>query len=390
MNEKTRKNKPSFFRLYTALALIVITVAVVLFAVALRPRLSIKLIGDSEIAVEYGESYTDMGAKALYGRKEYSPVTVEGEVNTSKIGTYVITYTVTRNKTVKQVQRTVRVCDTKPPVITVNGQAVGYKGEPVADIALSFTAIDNVDGNCTARVERINNADNIVLKVTDRSGNEASVTLPVKFIVDPGRRVIYLTFDDGPSPNTPYILDILKQYGVKATFFVTGQHEESFGTIKRIHAEGHTVAAHTYSHKWEIYKSQEDYFSDLDKINGIIKKYTGKPSTLIRFPGGSSNKVSKQYKVGIMTELAAETQKRGYSYFDWNIDSMDTSTTDPDKVFNNITSHLGNGYYNVLMHDTKLVHREALPRVIEYCLDNGYRFLPLDETSPSTHHSIRN
>jgi peptidoglycan/xylan/chitin deacetylase (PgdA/CDA1 family) len=91
-----------------------------------------------------------------------------------------------------------------------------------------------------------------------------------------------------------------------------------------------------------------------------------------------------------MSKLVGEFYKKGYVYFDWNIDSMDTSTSDPAKIVYNITSRLGNGYYNVLMHDTKTVHRQALPQVIRYGLENGYTFLPLDMSSPAPHHSIRN
>ncbi len=383
-------NKVKLIRLCVIIAAVVLAITAVILAIALRPRLSITLNGDSEISIEVGAQFKDPGVTALFGKEEYSPVETVGEVDTQKPGSYVITYSVTRKKTTESVSRTVKVCDLTAPVITVKGNAQTYKGEPVSGIELSYTATDNIDGDLTEQIIRTDNEDSITLTVTDKSGNKAEVTVPVKFIVDPGRKVIYLTFDDGPSPNTPYVLDILKQYNVKATFFVTGQHKESFHYIKRIHDEGHTVAAHTYSHKWEIYKSVDSYFADLDEINAVIKQYTGKPSNLIRFPGGSSNRVSANHKKGIMSDLAVETANRGYTYFDWNVDSMDTSTTDPDKIFINITSHLGNGYYNVLMHDTKFVHREALPRVIQYGLDNGYTFLPLDETSPAPHHSIRN
>lgn len=388
--KKNRVNKFKLFRLCTILAVLVITVAAVIYAIASYPRLSIELIGEKEISIEVGEEYVEPGVKALRGKNEYSPVEISGKVDTDSLGTYTLTYSITRKKTTKSVERTVKVCDLTAPVITVNGTAQTYKGEPVSGIELSYTAVDNVDGDCTASVVRTDTADSIILSATDKSGNKSEVTVPVKFIVDPGRKVIYLTFDDGPSPNTPYILDILKKYNVNATFFVTAQHTNSLHYIERIHNEGHTVAAHTFSHKWELYKSEESYFNDLNQINAIIKQYTGEPSTLIRFPGGSSNRVSERYCKGIMSRLANECTAKGYSYFDWNVDSMDTSTTDPNKIYTNITSHLGNGYYNVLMHDTKTAHRQALPMVIEYGLNNGYTFLPLDATSPAPHHSIRN
>ena len=306
------------------------------------------------------------------------------------MGTYTVTYSVTREKTTKTVTRTINVCDMTAPVITVKSTAQAYKGMSVSQIDLIYTANDNVDGDCTAIVQRTDTKDSIILSITDKSGNISEKTIPVRFIVDPGPKVIYLTFDDGPSSNTPYVLDILKKYNVKATFFVTGQHETYFPYIEQIHNEGHTVAAHTYSHKWEIYNSVDSYFADLDKINSVIKQYTGKPSNLIRFPGGSSNMVSAKYKKGIMTEISEKCEEKGYVYFDWNVDSMDTSTNNPDKIANNVISHLSNGYYNILMHDTKIAHRKALPKIIEYGLNNGYTFLPLNETSPAPRHSIKN
>lgn len=390
MKKRNSNKKINRIRLYIALSAIVITIVCVICAIVLQPRLSIELVGEQEITLEVGQEYIEAGAKALYGKKEISPVIIDGKVDTQKTGTYTLIYSVSIKNKTKSVERTVKVCDFTPPVITVNGIVQAYKGTPVSKIFLSFSASDNVDGDCTSSVVRTDMDDHIILTVTDKSGNKTEKQVPVKFIVDPGPRIIYLTFDDGPSPNTPYILDILKKYNVKATFFVTGQHESSFSYIERIHREGHTIAAHTYSHKWEIYTSVDSYFADLDKINSVINKYTGKPSKLIRFPGGSSNRVSAKYNKGIMTELASQCTLKGYTYFDWNIDSMDTSTSDPDKVFRNITSHLGSGYYNILMHDTKKVHREALPQVIEYGINNGYTFLPLDETSPAPHHSINN
>ena len=390
MDMQKRRNKLKIIRLRIALTAITAAVIAVICAVCFYPRLSIKLMGEKEITVAVGEEYIEPGFSAHYGKNEFSPVNISGEIDTNKVGSYTLTYTVTRKNTTKKATRIVNVCDLTAPVITVKGVAETYKGSPVSEIDLSYTAKDNVDGDCTANVQRTDTADSIILSVTDKSGNKSEKTIPVRFIVDPGKKVIYLTFDDGPSPNTPYVLDILKQYNVKATFFVTGQHETSFPYIERIHKEGHTVAAHTYSHKWEIYKSADSYFADLDKINSVIKQYTGKTTTLIRFPGGSSNLVSAKHKQGIMTEIASECTERGYTYFDWNVDSMDTSTSNPDKIFHNITSHLGNGYYNILMHDTKLSHRQALPKVIEYGLNNGYTFLSLNETSPAPHHSIKN
>lgn len=468
--KKAKTNKKALV-ICSVLAVLIAVICTVVF----YPRLTLKLSGGDNITVPFGEEYIDPGYAAYYGNKEYSSVTVSGEVDTNKIGTYLLTYSVTRKNTTKTATRTVTVADLTGPVINVEEKAQTYKGYPVSSIKLTYTAIDHFDGDCTDTVQRTDKSDHIILTATDKKGNVSEKKLWVKFIEDevapvitlkgercvflepgeaytdpgvtatddrdgdisssvttspmpdiskagcyqidytvtdkggnktsetryiavankrnvktPASKVIYLTFDDGPSPNTPYILDILKEYNVKATFFVTNQHPASVPLIERIHKEGHTVAAHTYSHKWELYSSADSYFDDLNNINSIIAKYTGKPSKLIRFPGGSSNRISANYKKGVMSEIAARCYFDGYVYFDWNIDSMDTSTSDPSKIVHNITSRLGNGYYNVLMHDTKVAHRKALPEVIKYGLENGYTFLPLDETSPAVHHTIKN
>ena len=105
---------------------------------------------------------------------------------------------------------------------------------------------------------------------------------------------IYLTFDDGPSRNTDKILDILKEYDVKATFFVVGKtDEESVRAYQRIVAEGHTLAMHSYSHKYsEIYASKESFEQDLRQLQEYLYQITGVWPRFYRFPGGSSNTVS--------------------------------------------------------------------------------------------------
>ena len=197
-----------------------------------------------------------------------------------------------------------------------------------------------------------------------------------------GSRVIYLTFDDGPGAYTNQLLDILKKYNVKVTFFVTGKGDDSI--IKREYDEGHTVALHTNTHNYSyIYASQENYFEDLYAIRNRVKRITGVESNIIRFPGGTSNTVSKIS----MKELAKEVTNRGFYYFDWNVSSGDAGgTTTSDGVYNNVVSSLKSGASVVLQHDIKKFSVDAVERIIQYGLDNGYTFKALDETSPVVHH----
>ena len=140
---------------------------------------------------------------------------------------------------------------------------------------------------------------------------------------DGQKRKVYLTFDDGPSSNTDAILDILKQYDVKATFFVTGKPEEQYKEMyQRIVEEGHTLGMHSYSHKYdEIYASEEAFEEDLSRLQDFLYDTTGVWSHFYRFPGGSSNQVSTVD----MSELAAYMQQQDIYYLDWNVSSGDAT-----------------------------------------------------------------
>ncbi|MCR4691409.1 MAG: polysaccharide deacetylase [Lachnospiraceae bacterium] len=134
---------------------------------------------------------------------------------------------------------------------------------------------------------------------------------------------VYLTFDDGPSPNTGKILDVLAEYDVKATFFVTGKEGEYYDQLyRRIVDEGHTLGMHSYSHKYhEIYASSRAFEQDLEKLQDLLYVKTGVWSRFYRFPGGSSNHVSSVP----MQELADYLEKQDIYYLDWNIVSGDAS-----------------------------------------------------------------
>ncbi|MEY8266244.1 polysaccharide deacetylase family protein [Lachnospiraceae bacterium 64-25] len=201
---------------------------------------------------------------------------------------------------------------------------------------------------------------------------------------------IYLTFDDGPSQNTDEILDILKEYDVKATFFVVGKTDErSVQAYQRIVAEGHTLAMHSYSHKYdEIYESKESYVEDLTKLQDYLYQITGILPRFYRFPGGSSNTVSK---VDIQ-ELIAYLNENGITYFDWNIASGDAVSTPLSAeviVENCVTKLDSTNECMILMHDAteKETTVEALPEIIRTIQDRGDAvFLPVtDETIPVQH-----
>lgn len=209
-----------------------------------------------------------------------------------------------------------------------------------------------------------------------------------------GEKIVYLTFDDGPSENTQRVLDVLDQYGVKATFFVTGHEPGHRDLIGEAYRRGHTVGMHTMTHDYaRLYASEDAYFSDLDEVAQVVRDQIGYVPFLVRFPGGASNTVSANYCPGIMTTLSTDLPARGYQYYDWNVSSGDAAGTNvpADTI---VSSSCVEGYTNIvlLMHDsnTKATTPEALPRIIEYYQERGYEFKALDRSSFVCHHAINN
>lgn len=205
-----------------------------------------------------------------------------------------------------------------------------------------------------------------------------------------GGRKVYLTFDDGPSSNTGEILDILAAHDVKATFFVVGKTEEKYQPLyKRIVEEGHTLAMHSYSHKYnEIYRSRESYVEDLTKLQEFLYETTGVWCRYCRFPGGSSNTVSRVD----MHELIDYLEEQDMSYFDWNISSGDASTAyiSAEAVVRNSTANLAAfDEAMILLHDAadRDSTVQALPELIEKIQAmEDTKIVPItDETEPIHH-----
>ena len=203
-------------------------------------------------------------------------------------------------------------------------------------------------------------------------------------------RKVYLTFDDGPSSNTSRILDILADYNVKATFFVVGKEEEEYQALyKRIVEEGHTLAMHSYSHRYnEIYQSVESYSADLSKLQEFLYDITGVWCRYCRFPGGSSNTVSQVD----MHELILYLDEQDISYFDWNVSSGDASSAyiSPENIIRNCTAEL-QAYDEaiILMHDAyeKKSTVEALPGLIEAIQAmEGTKIVPITDDTEPIHH----
>ena len=207
-------------------------------------------------------------------------------------------------------------------------------------------------------------------------------------------RRVYLTFDDGPSANTAKILDILKKYKVKGNFFVVGKEDPELQKMyKRIVDEGHVLCMHSYSHKYnEIYSSVDAFTADLDKISELLRDVTGSVPKIYRFPGGSSNSVSRLP----MKDFIKVLDERGITYYDWNVVAGDA--TNPmlpaDKIIENSLCDL-NEYEEamILFHDlsNKTSTVEALPAIIEAIQKSGIPIVPIDDdTIPIRHYTNTN
>ncbi len=288
------------------------------------------------------------------------------------------------------------VRDVEAPELTLNGleRRTLILGSEYAEEGA--VAEDNCDGFVNVATEgavdvKVSGAYEVKYSAQDRAGNKNVKVREVR-VVNPsaGERVVYLTFDDGPSEHTARLLDVLKKYGVKVTFFVTGYGDDAL--IKREFEEGHTVALHTNTHNYAyVYSSDAAYFEDLYAVRDRVLKITGVAPNLIRFPGGSSNTISAVYSKGIMSRLVTEVGARGFSYADWNVSSGDAGgASTADEVFNNVVSRFGDGQYVVLQHDTKGFSVDAVERIIQYGMENGYAFLPMDANSYLAHHGVNN
>ena len=362
------------------------------------PRIT--LISDPDAFTIPGEPYREEGYSAWDD--------CDGDITTSVVREEkdgFVTYTVwDRGNNRTSVTRKIRYFDPIPPQITLLGEAEIYvnAGETYAEPG--WTAQDNVDGDLSERVqvsdtvERYLAGDYVVTySVKDAAGNTATaqrtVTVVPKGIPNvemPSERVIYLTFDDGPGPYTRQVLEILEKYDAKATFFVL--NTDDVDVIQDIAKAGHAIGIHSMTHDYqEVYASPEAFFHDLLSMQQLIREKAGVETYLMRFPGGSSNTVSR-FNPGIMTYLTQAVEDNGFCYFDWNVDSDDSGgARSKEKVYENVVAGVKDRKTAiVLMHDVKKYTVEALEQILIWGREKGYEFRSLDMTSPRAHHGVNN
>lgn len=395
------------------LALIVLLGVVLGVLVVLNKwNVSVEIKGSSREVIDYGANWADAGATASYEGSIFKfigsnlPVETKGNVDLNHVGEYEIEYSAQVYGVKAVAHRVVEVKDSQQPELTLTGgNAVEIKfGAQWKD---EFQAIDNADGDLTSAVKIEGAIDSnqageyqLQYSVSDASGNTANATRKVTVLappppsVDPAAgkdKVIYLTFDDGPSAHTARLLDALQARNVKVTFFVTGNSPQEL--IAREAREGHAIGVHTYSHNYaKIYANEAAYWADFNQMRAAIKAQTGADTLIMRFPGGSSNTVSRHYSKGIMTRLVKQAGEKGYVYFDWNVSSGDADgNANKENVLAALKAGVqGKRVSNVLCHDSHGYTIDAIPEFIDWALAQGYTFLPLAPGSFAAHHTIAN
>lgn len=255
--------------------------------------------------------------------------------------------------------------------------AMGLSVLACAMVVCAAARVQAIPVGCTN--EDLDNARTLAVAAGAPAGAESESV--------PEEKVVYLTFDDGPSVVTETILDILKEKGVPATFFVIAaeNNADDLPILARTVAEGHLVALHSASHEYkQIYASPEAYWADIEKLKEAISPYVPEPPKYLRFPGGSTNTVSRKYGGSeVMKRLKLQAEEKGYTYVDWNVCAEDAVGGHPSAqtIYNNVVREVGKqNTCVVLMHDTKAQKNTAaaLPDIIEWFKTAGYRFDTVD------------
>ncbi len=202
---------------------------------------------------------------------------------------------------------------------------------------------------------------------------DLTVRVPATFVREPN--TVYLTFDDGPSANTYSVLHYMEKYGLKATFFVVPQRTaECYAIMKQIVDSGHSIGVHSATHVYEdIYSSVEAYLADFYEAWTMIYEATGIKTEIFRFPGGSKNDFNGDTRDAIIEEMT----RRGFRYYDWNVDSNDAGGATWTEMFESVPADIADNYRSiVLMHDS--APREntvyVLEDIIKVLIQRGYKF----------------
>lgn len=367
----------------------------------------ITLNGDSSVTVEQIEEYQEQGASVQDNCDGDLTSALTEKMEQINDYTYQVIYEASDAAgNTGTAARQVVIHDTVPPEISLNGEAsVTIKEREKFDDP-GAEASDDRDGDLSGQIVRSGYVDiyrpgtyMVTYTVSDAGGNQVQTEreVVVERVYSNPANAVYLTFDDGPSPDvTERILNTLAANNIKATFFICDYNETTLPLLKRMVAEGHTIGIHGYSHDYQkIYASTDAFMDNIYKLKDKLKQDTGYDAFCMRFPGGSSNTVSKEYSPGIMTNLVQMMTDNGMMYVDWNVSSEDATgyCISAKKIVASVCGGLKKGRSNiVLMHDTsvKQTTADALQKIIDYGKCNGYSFYPITADTVPVHQRVLN
>ena len=208
-------------------------------------------------------------------------------------------------------------------------------------------------------------------------------------ITEHKKKIIYLTFDDGPSYKvTNNVLDILKENGVNATFFLIGnQIKGKEDVVKRISDEGNGIGLHTYTHKIrKIYSSEDVFIQEMINCRNEINKVIGVSPNIIRFPCGSNKHLNKNY--------LKKLHDKGFKIYDWDLDNSDglNSKLSPDTLYRKAIKGSENRQNIILLLHCTDMHKntcKSLPQIIKYYKSKGYEFQVITEDTPELYFHMK-
>ncbi len=413
--------------------------AAVIIALCIISHFTLRLTlrGDPHVFQQVNETYIDPGADAVLTNRilpflhQKAEVKTSGTVNVDEKGLYTIQYEAGKGRYHKRAERIVEVRDYHTPEITLTSNPDTYTPYNHAYQEEGYLASDAVDGDLTGSVSVTTDGQYIKYTVRNSAGNYASA---VRRIIYDDREAPVLSFGDGGDDSDVTVFagstydpgvtalddsedDVTNKIETDGSvdtstpgdYTVTYAVSDSYGHSTTITRTVHVIPVpQNHSGREDaktIYLTFDDGPSDntrrlldiLDQYNvKAIFQQTGSYASLMRFPGGSSNTVSANYCSGIMSTLTQQASAKGLHYFDWNVSSGDAGNIDSsDQVFDNITNGISSvsakGYPAVvLQHDTKSFSVDAVSRVIEWGLANGYHFEKLGDNSFTAHHHINN